>query len=345
LDAASFCSAGGQPGLAGGSARCGRHDPSAFLLTRSEYSKVNRSFKEKVDGEKFPMRQMKKMCIRQKREQLKAKTRKLLKSNGPWAVTGDLLGGPGKEKLLPPKKYMNRLGKAEEQAKLKNVVPQPAFESERPRLLARLRAWVSDAQQEDEISRLVSEKMKKPDMEAELAKQTPLFPKLRSYEQELEILPMSSLYLFKARMLNKRAKVAARIADNAILEARKHQRLAHYWSDEALKAEGHAMRALQPSASSALPSSAAGAGPAWSQYPLTPEDYERVGNLPSPPGLELPVMPVVATENRGVVRVFSAVLPAELLPSFLQPLPSLVLPEADRQRGMPCRRQGYENFR
>lgn len=207
---------------------------------------------------------------------------------GPLAAMGgkkgktDLMGleGPPKEALTP--------GKAEEEEA--KVQLKGAGEDVQP---------VSKVEELEEEKKEIEAKTDGPESEADKVKrlQAEAATLKGDLEEERKVLNVATLYKFQANFEQERARRAALIADSAVLEARRQQRLARYWSREAMKAEAAAYRALpSPPASE----------PALGKYTLTPEQLAATGRLRVPPGWELPIAPLVGPADGGVIRVYSA---------------------------------------
>lgn len=292
---------------------------SSFVVTQEEYKEVNESLKEKKDGGLYPKNQQKELDKRFLKGGLLAALKSFVLGflnkppKGPFTPWGEPEGAPGFE-LQPPKEMVSNMDfKAEAQAWLRDNEPEPSREADRAVVEAQLDAWKSDAQRLDELGRRVAKKLRPLGPLVEAAKRKPLYPLKPELEKEIEVLPISALYTYRAFVMHQRAKVAARIADNALLEVRKQQSLAHYWTREALKAEAQTQLALHADAAAAASLARARLGskpvlraPSWTRYPV-PEDMQvEYGNTLALPGMELPISPVVAPEGAGVVRVVRA---------------------------------------
>merc|ERR1712194_799004 len=97
---------------------------------------------------------------------------------------------------------------------------------------------------------------------------------------------VSDLHKWVADVNMRRAKEAAIISDNALLEARKQQQAARYHSQQALLYEAAALRALRHGGKG--PSIEPPAPLKINEYPAPPDAYFSSPTLPSPPGWEAP---------------------------------------------------------
>eukprot|EP00747_Dinoflagellata_sp_TGD_P220390 gnl/TRDRNA2_/TRDRNA2_92389_c0_seq1.p1 gnl/TRDRNA2_/TRDRNA2_92389_c0~~gnl/TRDRNA2_/TRDRNA2_92389_c0_seq1.p1 ORF type:complete len:217 (+),score=36.87 gnl/TRDRNA2_/TRDRNA2_92389_c0_seq1:86-652(+) len=137
-----------------------------------------------------------------------------------------------------------------------------------------------------------------------------------------------------------RAKKAALVADNAVLEAERQQAAARYHSRQALAAEAQTMRALRsaagPTSNPGASSSSAGLSDARGahalpvapdlepraaalgaavKYPVPPSALELARTLQGPSGLELPQVQLVdpgSNLNKMAIRAASALPPLVL---------------------------------
>lgn len=116
----------------------------------------------------------------------------------------------------------------------------------------------------------------------------------------------SDLWKWVSNIQMRRAKKAALIADNAVQEAWRQQRLARYYSHEALVAEAAALRALpKPRAEEAPTTLKPGS------YPIPPEFAKFSERQKMAPGWELPPTPLLESHSdRGAVRLISSASPA-----------------------------------
>jgi len=110
-------------------------------------------------------------------------------------------------------------------------------------------------------------------------------------------LKSTDIIAWNADVCMRRAREAARIADNAVLEAWRRQREARDFAHQALVAEAAAFRAL-PLAPPKRPGG-------LFDYPLTPVQAARLKPR-TPPGWELPVAPLVDLKGTNSVGVFDA---------------------------------------
>mmetsp|Transcript_48436 Transcript_48436/g.149642 ORF Transcript_48436/g.149642 Transcript_48436/m.149642 type:complete len:327 (+) Transcript_48436:84-1064(+) len=141
---------------------------------------------------------------------------------------------------------------------------------------------------------------------------------------------VSDLWKWVSNVQMRRAKKAALIADSAVQEAWKQQRLARYYSHEALVAEAAAIRALPRS-----PEQEQEVGPEPQNgvyhYSVPPEMKKFYERQKMPPGLELPPTPLVnPPDDKMVFRVTSR----DAAPALL-PLPPRELREGPRRLRPP----------
>jgi len=297
---------------------------TAFILTKKEYQGISKPILDEGDGILVPKRQYAAQKKRLVKMQQNARKPALLQPRGPWTVAGD------EEKPLmlrfsehpPAEATSSRHDEAEKRAQLRDEVDVPNDESSRVVVNEQLENWKSDTQRSEELERWVHEE-EHPENAYEEAKaeKEDWFPHSPGLDQEMQDVPVSMLYSFRAHQLKEKAKLASKLADNAVLEAKKQEQLAHYWRQETLKAESEAMRALttelkhsdqsQNQGPSGTPGDAAGPETGEGKqitYPLTPEQLGEVGWLPTVPGTELPPTPLVGDYDKGMVRVTSASL-------------------------------------
>uniref|UniRef100_A0A7S4QXJ0 Uncharacterized protein n=1 Tax=Alexandrium monilatum TaxID=311494 RepID=A0A7S4QXJ0_9DINO len=139
---------------------------------------------------------------------------------------------------------------------------------------------------------------------------------------------ISDLWKWVSNIQMRRARQAANIADHAVQEAWKQQRLARYYSHEALKAEAAAIRAIpKPESLEAdAPSK-----PGFFRYSVPPELKKFYETQKVPPGWELPPAPLVdPKQDKMMLRVTSDSVPAFALapPRELSEKPRLLRPVA-----------------
>lgn len=116
---------------------------------------------------------------------------------------------------------------------------------------------------------------------------------------------VSDLWKWMSNVQMRRAKKAALIADSAVQEAWRQQRLARYYTHEALVAEAATIRALpRPTSDEVLMSSKPG------RYPIPPELAKFSERQTVPPGWELPAAPLVDQHShKGALRLLSSAAP------------------------------------
>eukprot|EP00928_Gymnodinium_smaydae_P069987 TRINITY_DN53945_c0_g1_i1.p1 TRINITY_DN53945_c0_g1~~TRINITY_DN53945_c0_g1_i1.p1 ORF type:complete len:364 (-),score=98.46 TRINITY_DN53945_c0_g1_i1:84-1112(-) len=106
----------------------------------------------------------------------------------------------------------------------------------------------------------------------------------------------SDIWQYSANVLVKRAREAAILADNAVIEAWRQQQLARDYAHKAMEYEAATLRSLP-----VAEGDAAAAG--RFDYKLTPEQYALYGPLKPMPGTELPVTPLVGGPGSDFVRL------------------------------------------
>lgn len=135
---------------------------------------------------------------------------------------------------------------------------------------------------------------------------------------------VSDLYGWNADIAMRRAKEAAILTDNALLEVRKQQEAARYHSQQALLYEAAAHRELRQGGKDKARSIHPPDPLKINEYPVPPDAYFSTPTLPSPPGWEAPgaaEAPVHGPSPMNTFRIHANAASAPWMAAVIGPPP------------------------